>query len=315
MWAEWPVASFPSFAAWSPDSQLVVFSGPGTDQLPAWAILLDIPARQVIWQTNDLISHPVFSPDGQYIVGTTNQIQFWNVADGQLAEASERSGFIFLTDFIPDGLALVVGATSLFQPEESPSSDIGIWDRDQARLTNIARLDGLLWSMDINGDGTLLATGLTDIPNVEEDRRVFLWEYPSMEKRCDLPGQSARFGGNSQVVAISDNNGEISLFDVQTCQIMATVQSRATALYGTVNFSLSPDGNTLAFESLHCCTVEFFDLSTETIIYEQDLLGKQIAFLAFSPDGKYLLSTVTDTSGPSENVQTLQIWKVDLSSR
>ncbi|MBI2901637.1 MAG: protein kinase [Planctomycetes bacterium] len=104
---------------------------------------------------------------------------------------------------------------------------------------------------------------------------------------------SVAFTPDGKILATSGVGSTLSLWEVETGNLLATLDARAVAV---PSIAISPDGKTLAAVALTfppSISLQFWDLATraQTRVFAAELVG---AALAFSPDGKTIASAGED---------------------
>jgi WD40 repeat protein len=317
-WAEWKLDMIYN-AAWSPDSQSIALIGGDQQGLEYNTYLYNINTLQLIWQTNEATSNCiVFSPDGKIIVGC--DLQSWNALTGQAISPLYGGNAIRFPVFLPDG-TLLIGQTWYHSVGDS-QTDFAIWDSDQRRLTNIIEQPGHLKELVVSSDGKLLAALLGNILDSKgiKQSEAHVWDLVTKDQRCAFQLiDGVAFDPTGNILALIDNSettiddrtiekGEIHLYDTNTCQYLKTLYK---AKY-IKDFAYSPDGQIVAFVSDPEYTIRLLNATTGELLYEQRGEWDDISQLAFSPDGKFLMSREAyyGREGYYEYEDRIHIWKV-----
>ena len=141
-------------------------------------------------------------------------------------------------------------------------------------------------------DGQLLATvGI----------HVKLWDVSNQAELTTLRHDdwvfTVAFSPNGQLLATGDNKGIVKIWDVQTRQVIAQLESDTVTVYAV---TFSPDGRTLATAGYQG-KIKLWDASDWKLLGTLENRGT-VYTLDFSPDGKALAST-------GHSVVTL--WSID----
>jgi WD40 repeat protein len=291
-----------SFAAWSPDSNGVVFSNVdiyGQDDR-TWRYNID--TLQQIWQVNNAASLFVFSPNGEVIVSGDSQLRFWDATTGRVIDTPYTGNAQLYPAFLPDGSALVVGRAWIYTNEYS-WSEIGIWNYELQQLDIIIPHEGYITSIAISPNGEQVAVSMSNLPYVEGGHWVFVWEINHGRLSCSAPGNYVTFSPKGNLFATYDSEGSVTLFNSNNCQPSRVID---TGDYIN-NFAFSPDGSMLASAGHPYGVIQIRDIATGELLYQQEGLPDLISLLAFSPDGNFLLS-ISGRVDPHSDV--LQIWEV-----
>ena len=282
-WAEWKLDEA-YYAAWLPDSQGIVFTGVEAEGSVANTYLYNVFTLQLIWQINDASSLFAISPDGNIIVG--DGLQFWDAHTGQVIAPLYGGNATRFPAFLPDGSALLVGQ-AWYSGIGDSKSEVAIWDNDLRRLNTIIEQEGYLDRLTVSPDGKLLAAALGNILDSEglKHHEVYLWDLVTNNQRCAFQGNEVTFNPTGNILAIIEK-GEVRLYDTNTCQFLKT-------LYKSVNvsrFAYNPDGETLALVSSPRDYIRILDATSGELLYEQGGSWDAVWQLAYSPDGKFLMS-------------------------
>jgi WD40 repeat protein len=304
LWYELQEPEWPSYAAWSPNSQEIVVVGRNGEP---WIMLYELTQRQSKWQINDWIWKMDFSPSGQLIVGTDYNFRYIDPATGAITTEALELAFgqvgIAHIAFLPGNDGYILGRSPL-SPDVIGTSEIGVWDGDNKKVDILLQNDSFLYSLSVHPDGNMLLAGFRNVPIAGNADQVFLWSYPDMRILCQFPGDIGAFSDTGDLIATAHKEGSISIFDVQTCELIRSTP--AEIFYEA--FSISPNGHTLAFVDPQCCVIQFLDIETGKIVYSLPIPEEEIVLLDYSPSGEYLLSLSKARFGESSS--SLQIWKV-----
>lgn len=317
-WAEWKLDRI-YYATWSPDSQSIALTGGDQQGLEANTYLYNINTLQLTWQTNEATSTCiVFSPDGKIIVGC--DLQSWNALTGQAISPPWEGNALFFPAFLPDG-KLLVGQT-WYHGVGNSQTVFAILDNVQGQLNNIIEQPGHLKELVVSSDGKLLAAVLGNILDSKgiKQSEAHVWDLVTKDQRCAFQLiDGVAFDPTGNILAIIDNSettiddrtiekGEIRLYDTNTCQYLKTLYK---AKY-IKDFAYSPDGRIMAFVSDPEYTIRLLNATTGKLLYEQRGSWDDIWQLAFSPDGKFLMSREAyyGREGYYGYEDRIHIWKV-----
>ena len=259
------------------------------------------------------------SPDGERVasVDDSGQLRLWSPRDGRtLATVQVARTALYAVAFSPDGTELAV------------AGDDGTIERrtatGQATLATLAHHRGRVWSLAYSPDGKLLASG-------GEDGHVALWTLDGAPPRA-LLGHSQRvysvaFSADGTQLASGSDDRRVWLWNVATgtgvlrgehaaggirvvlfagTSIISTgwdheiriwkagvtapeVWSDSHIVHGA---ALAPGGGVLVtageMDAIHA-----WDLSTHQLITSLEAPGGQISAVAFSRDGRWLVTAGT----------------------
>ncbi len=176
-----------------------------------------------------------FAPDNQQlaIAGATN-VQVWSVAEGTLVHTLAVEGATVA--FTPDGQFLTVGI---------PNKGVQLWRRSDWTQT-----------VAVAGWGTFLALApdgqIGAVPATVDQGTILLWRTSDGAILHTLTGvtgqiQALTFSPSGTVLASSDGDGGVQVWDVRNGALLQTLTMGASDSVGTLAFS--PDGQTLAMGS------------------------------------------------------------------
>lgn len=228
-----------------------------------------------------------FSPDGKLFASADFQgeIKFWAAATYELVKTlSGHSEHVRSIKVSPDG-KLVAAA--------SYDNTIKLWDVAAGReLMALSGHRSGVQDVAFSPDGKTIAS-------VSIDQTVRLWEAASGKELRRLVGhtntlQCVAFSPDGRTVASAGDDDSVRLWDVSSGVLVMTL-----SLSGTVHgLAFSPDGRWLASASEGEGKLRLWNLKTGRV--EQTYIGSgQIGYpwtIAFSPDGRQLISGVYDNS-------------------
>jgi RNA polymerase sigma factor (sigma-70 family) len=293
------------FLAFSPDGKWLAMPGKGVINLldPATGRKLQrIPA---VGELPRQPQHLAFSADGRRLAASLHkgEILIFDTATGRQAGSLDVQGTgqlrgtlgVYFLVFAPDGRTLVsIGW--------DPDARLSICHWDLATQTLLKRRFSASLkfssSMALSPDGRLQA--------VWSDRGpVTLWDIQTDQVRCTLQGDRNRadyglaFSPDSKTLATScaddgDRDATASLWDTTTGERRRRLRVPRTPSRLVLR-QLSPDGRRLLFTVRWGCRVRLWDLATGQEILEQEGHASAVASLAFTPDGRSIVSGGNET--------------------
>ncbi|HDZ20177.1 hypothetical protein LCGC14_0017340 [marine sediment metagenome] len=245
------------------------------------------------------------SPDGTNLaMAEGNQIVFRDQATGVKTGGYASQGtWIKSLAFSPDGQRLAclsinreaidVGGGMLFHYNTITvrETDTG---RELLRIPDLVLVD----TCEFSGDGELLVGHSTR----GIDKPLTVWSSTTGEPvwTAPAPVNAYTLSPDDQIIAVCES-GWISLRDMASGEVIRTFLARDVPQA----MAFSPDGLTLAVESSRNYRTEFciYDVATGEIIHEEKRRhGGWVTALAFSPDGRCLVTGSTDG--------TALVWKL-----
>jgi WD40 repeat protein len=267
----------------SPDGKLVV--NEQNKQFVVWEVVtakelahIPMPEHQVI--------RMALSPDARTLALQTydiksHSVSLWDVATGK--ERCQLSGHkIFSSSllFSPDGKILATA---------SNDGKVRFWDSITGNELQQIKEPGT--TLTFSRDGKTLATA---------GKIVRLWDVPNGQARATLSGNgvgyiySLAFTPNDTQLAAGTQE-EIILWDLATRKLVRRWASR-----GNYRLTFSPDGRTLV--SLGGRGMRLWDVASGRPLHSYPGHQGDVASIAFSPDGKLLVSNSWDE-------KTLRLWE------
>lgn len=246
-----------------------------------------------------------FSPDGRQIAIADNVhgATVWSLPEMTARRLPALGDSVAFT---PDGRFLVM----------DDLKELVIWDLDKDRVDTRLELgfpspmkSGLLGaSIAISPDGRFLAAGTGPPFNVNvTGSRLQVWDLQSRQELHAPLIENGRifmslaFTPDSNSLVAIDHDGVLRAWDTDAWH----EPPREWRVGRPASMALSPDGETIAIGRWDGRTVALWDLESEEL---QRVLGEHVAFgLAFSPDGKNLVSTGLD--------HNVYVWSIESGLR
>ena len=229
-----------------------------------------------------------FSRDGRYIVSGTkfdNQVVMWRTSDGFELWRAETEEEIERVAWSADGTMVA-----------SCSEDylVRIFDAKTGEVLNTIKhtqgIDGLAWS----GDGQWLATGEEKTEKGVGKLRLF--KMPEAELVYEVNhGETVNemdFSSDDRYIVSTGDNAEIKIWDIENgMQLVKTF--KADKGRGGVTVRFSPDHQYVAAAGFFG-DIYVWEVSTGKRIKHFNNTGRKIETLAFTPDGRFLLTAGND---------------------
>jgi len=285
---DWSVTAL----AFSPHSKFLAVASRG--KIVAWDLATLEPVREFAGHRGE-ISRIQFSPDGQQLISASadNSVRVWSVETGDELHSVRTPGSP-ITDVAisPDGRMLATADTFL-------TNNVKIWDL--ATETQLRALPKTNWTAQqcvFLPDGGLVTTG--------PDRSVLLWNPDSAELVRSFPGITgattlvmALWAPNENTLAATCTDGSVYLWDLPTASLLRVVPGEPViAAYGIPNdfltISAQLDYNVRARQLPGGDALRTFKGHTTSVH----------SGVAFSPDGRFVLSGGTESATRLWNRQT-----------
>ena len=299
----------PSVVSFSPDERTLAAGFYGK------VMLWDVATRTHITTFNNLFDGPMasmsFSPDGATLFrGHSEKIVQMDVATGTRITTDPLEPALRSMALSPDGTILASGARL---------GTVRLWDASNLTLITTLeedRFDGGVGAVAFSRDGRTLASG--------SYRGIKLWDVLTQrhiatlaEDRFDGGVRALVFSRDGRTLASGTGNGGVVLWDVQTRQIITTLDGHTGTVVSVV---FSRDGTTLATGSsrhLGDSTLLLWDMTEleqsrlpldETIMPDPNLRAA-IATAVGMPSGAPILrgnlDTLTEIHAPNASISDL----------
>lgn len=249
------------------------------------------PPRQLVGHSGKLFTL-AFSPDGKTIASgaiNENTVRLWDVASGtQLHRLDDHRGWIRAVAFSADGKMLASGGFD---------GSAKLWDVASGNLLRtLSGHSGFISTVAFSPDGKTLATSASDGQVRLWDaasgaqRSGFTWTpAPNLNTNAPLWATGLAFAGDGATLAVGSEDGSIVLVDATTGANRHTLLGH-TDIVVSRGLVFAPDGKMLASAGFDG-TVRLWDAASGTQTAELRGHGMRVLALAFSPDGKFLVST------------------------
>jgi len=264
-----------------------------TTALPR-AVIPDIrPSVSVVSPVGSI----AFSPDGKLLaVGGYKDVQLMDAATGKVvATLSGHADVVRALAFTPDG-AKLAAAGGL----PARSGEIKVWDVQTHRLLEtMSGHKDCIYSVAISPDGKLLASG-------SYDKLILLWEIASGRQLRTLKDHidavfSVAFSPDGKRLASGAQDRSVKVWDVAAGQRLFTLSE---PLDGITAVAFRPSGMQAAAGG-YDKVIRTWDLTDKGGTLAQSMIAHEgtILQLAYSPDGKTLISTSAD--------RTIRFWDAE----
>ena len=234
----------------------------------------------------DVTAHALaFSPDSKSLAAASYSaaVYLWGVGDGALLQAIPKHGIIESVAFSADGKMLASAGTT--------NSNIGVWDIDkrQARHPCVDHHSDIITGLAVSRDGKRIATGSHDATGRtwELSSGKFLREFRGPKLAGPLVW-SVAFSPDDKVLAMSHQSQGITLWNPDDGTLLRQID--APRFGRVVALAFSPDGKSLASESIDDGVAKLWNPENGAAIRTFPRLTDRGHAVAFSGDGKWLAS-------------------------
>jgi WD40 repeat protein len=269
-----------SSVAFSPDGRRIVSGGhDGTVRL--WDAATGQAVGEPMTGHEGWVSSVAFSQDSRRIVsggGNDSTVRLWDTATGQ-AVGEPMTGHerqVWSVAFSPDGRRIVSGGQD---------GTVRLWDAatGQAVGEPIAGHQGTVWSVAFSPDGRRVVSG-------GFDDTVRLWDAatgPPMTGHEDVV-TSVAFSPDGRRIVSGGGDGTVRLWDPATGQAAGEPMTSQAGWVSSVAFS--PDGRRIVSAGGADGTVQLWDAATGQAAGEPMTHEDGVWRVAFSPDGRWIVS-------------------------
>lgn len=247
--------------------------------------------KQTMKASGNAVDLVVFSPDGKLLAsqGGDNTAKIWDASSGELRQLligyhyyDGRSNYVSGLSFSPDSTVLASGVG-----EHGTIGKIRRWATDTGSVT---------YEWDVNKDNVDLVLyspiddTLASVDSVNRKYSVKIWDANTGSIKHILIKNSSMvssicFSPDGKTLAISEEDGGISLWDIQTGRMKKGIGN-----FSATSMVFSPSGSVLVCGD-ELGTIEFWDVNEGSKIKVLRLEhAAKINSLAFSPSGKTLVS-------------------------
>jgi len=271
--------------AFSPDGNTLVSTAGGTtgnNAIRMW-VVKPLAERFKLEPHDDILRWATFSPDGKWIATACDdgKIRIWDGENEQLLHLIDaHQARVRTVAFSHDGRLLVsAGDDKLIQLWQ-----VGTWERVATLTGHTELVRSAFFSPD---DQTVVSAS--------EDRSVRRWDVQTSAQLDEFLGHEevvvfATFSPDGKLIASAGFDGTVRLWDAASGALRNRFAS-ASRFNNIVAFS--PDGTVLAAgsgDADNVNQVQFWQVATGAEAYPPLLHNGPVRGLAFSPDGKLLLT-------------------------
>ncbi len=286
-------------AAFSPDGKWLAMTGKGVIHLRDPATGRELQRLPAAGELPRQPAHIAFSPDGRRLAAALHEgeILLFDPATGRQTGSLDARGTGQLSQvtalrFAPDGRTLLAIGWD-------PKVRLSLCGWDLATQTPlkpaVLASPGSGSRVALSPDGRLLA-------GQSGRGRLTLLDAQTGQVRCILPGEQNRapydpiFSPDAKTLATTDyENGDatVSLWDTATGELRRRLRIPRTPLVHPRH--LTPDGRRLVFTDGYGCRIRLWDLAAGQEVLEQQAHASGVASLAFTPDGRSIVTGGAET--------------------
>jgi WD40 repeat protein/DNA-binding SARP family transcriptional activator len=315
-----PVTTQMEGVSFSPDGKTIATSGEDSI-VRLWDPTTGQKLKEISGHTGP-VAIAVFSPDGKYLLTNSDDgtSRLWDVKTAQEVRRLNPAGQVFDVNFSPDGKTIAIDSENrvmLWSITPHPSlaklehktSISGVAFSPSGKLALTGGLDGIarLWDLSTGqelrqfiGHTTVINFGVSFSPDGKEvltgswDNTVRLWDASTGQQLRVFttlgPVNSVNFSPDGKLILAGSNDKTAWLWDAATGQKIMRFGPTDVVLRAV----FSADGKLIATAGADGGHV--WDRTTGQELQKLDNDGNGMFSIAFSPDGKYLLSSDTDNT-------------------
>jgi len=311
---EWELYTVNSIA-WARDSSAFVATGENNDKnspnvfafnienpVPLWSQQLQQPTTFSLTYSpdNETIIIPYFAGFSRLDATTGHNIKGFDVPYA----TSDKLCFGNLgIEFGPDGKNIIMLDSAL----EQGYTTLNIWDPEKNQCVGkLVEQSGIAFGFDLSRDDKFLALGLDGVGKNYE-QQVHIWDLETHQQVCSFDGaHPVSITSDGKVIANAsiDTKGNVDLWDRKSCQIIGHIQRKENISPSSLAFS--SDGQLLAIGGKN--TLQIWRVASRELLFEYSNLKNRVGYLAFSPNGSFLLSS-TDRVSIEDNA-IITLWAI-----
>jgi WD40 repeat protein/DNA-binding transcriptional MerR regulator len=262
--------------------------------------IISLNKNNILQGHEDLVTDIAFSPDGSKLVSTSkdNYIVIWDLENWQPDFNLRHSNDVLSVAISPDNKMIASGGVL----------GIRLFDIETRQQLSFSWTNDFIYGIAFSPDSQRLATASWDALETDVSS-ISLWNITNDELVFDkkiLEGSDAfwdvAFSPDSQFLAAASNSGKITLWDLQSNEIIDILDEHT---YGVNKVIFKSDGKLLASAS-DDGTIILWDLTQGRKIAQLEGHTNWVDGIAFHPNENFLASASRDG--------TIRIWDIHSSS-
>jgi len=243
-----------------------------------------------------LLTAVAFSPDGRYVVSghSGGRLIIWDLDSGQQqGMRNTHNGDITALAFSFDGRYVISGFME---------GTLLVWDLNNEQVQELPKAyGGNVNALAVSPDGQYMVSGGT------WDSTLIVWDLNRMQVQRRLEGHtdevySIAFSYDGTFLVSASDDGTLIVWDFNTGQLQRRLEGHRSGLLAT---AMRPDGRSVVSVDWHGMLM-VWNLDTEPI--QGRPLGHTEGIpIAFSPDGRYIISGKGDKTLTVRDIEREQI--------
>lgn len=296
--------------AWGPDSAFFAVAGREDRIDESFGVYnFGLSSTKIFWRSDLYVPFSLtYHPDNEVIAVPSLGLKILDKNTGEVVDAiSSEKGCVGTQEiaYSQDGSSVFtlgtnsdLGLTSIFQLNTKTHECFGI----------IIQENGVAFDFELSQNSKILAIALRDIKvGSRYEQQVHVWDVETRKQVCGFMGSgpvALTLDGNILAARRIDRPGEVDLWDTKACHLLNTLQIQEQN--GPLSMDFSPDGQILAVGGKDI--FQLWEVASRKLLFESAKLPNLVSILAFSPDGRFLLSVTDKTSVDDKAIITL--WEV-----